>query len=96
MEAMSTGGDFYMIEHFGVGFHVAHLVSDKVRVSSKNNDGEPFFWESMAGGSVTMQKDNEMLHGEVKRGTKIMGYSKEDQFGILGGASIEESSKEAL
>ena len=70
MEAMSTGGDFCMIEQFGVGFYVAHLVSDKVRVGSKNNDGEPYIWESMAGGSFTIQKDNEMPHGEIKRGTK--------------------------
>ena len=37
----------------------------------------------MAGGSFTIQKDNEMHHGEVKRGTKIMGCSKEDQSGFL-------------
>ena len=35
MDAMSTGGDFCMIEQFGVGFSVAHSVSDKVRVGSQ-------------------------------------------------------------
>ena len=34
-------------------------------------------------GSFTFQKDNEMPNGEIKRDTKIMGYSKEDQFGFL-------------
>merc|ERR1711937_49318 len=33
---------------------------------------------SAAGGSFTVQKDTELLHGEVKRGTKIICYLKED------------------
>ena len=37
----------------------------------------------MAGGSFSIQKDNEMPHGEIKRGTKIMGYTKENHFGFL-------------
>merc|ERR1712078_503216 len=41
------------------------------------------FWESAAGGSFTVQKDTEMVHGEVKRGTKIICYLKEDQSEFL-------------
>merc|ERR1712100_279494 len=57
--------------------------SDKVRVISKHNDDEQYVWESAAGGSFTVQKDTEQVHGEVKRGTKVICYLKEDQSEFL-------------
>merc|ERR1712125_227235 len=61
----------------------AYLVADKLRVVSKHNDDDQYVWESAAGGSFTVQKDTELVHGEVKRGTKIICYLKEDQSEFL-------------
>lgn len=92
LEALSEGADMSLIGQFGVGFYSVYLVSDKVRVISKNNDDDQHIWESTADSAFTVVKDPR--GNTLGRGTEITMFLKEDAISeFLQQARLEELVK---
>merc|ERR1712232_913394 len=79
-----------MIGQFGVGFYSAYLVADKVQVVSKHGADDCHTWTSEAGGSFTITKT---LDSDLKRGTRIILYVKEDMSEYLEEKKVKDLVK---
>ena len=87
----STSEKASMIGQFGVGFYSAFLVADRVQVFSKHPESEKvLMWESDAVSGYTIA---ETELDDLKRGSKIVLYIKEDQTEYLEYTRITEIVK---
>ena len=93
METMADGCDISTLGQFGVGLYSAYLVSDKVRVICKHGDDDHYIWECGTGGSFTIQKDSELIHGDIKRGAKVICHVTVDQSDFLEECRLKELAK---
>jgi len=91
LEALQEGADTNLIGQFGVGFYSAFLVADRVTVTSKNNDGEQYIWESTADASFVIKEDPE--GNTLGRGTKVTMHLKEDALEFTGESTIRDLIK---
>ena len=77
----NSENDLNLIGQFGVGFYSVYLVSDKVRVTSKNINDDQYIWESTANSTFSIQKDS--AENSLLRGTEIKLFLKDDASDFL-------------
>ena len=83
MEAMAARNELSMFGQSGDGFHSEFLVSSTARGVNKSYDDEQCIRESGTGGSLTVQESAELVHGGIKRGTKMGCHLKQDRSEFL-------------
>ena len=97
MNAGSAESKSTLIGQFGVGFYSAFLVADKVQVYSKHPESDNvLLWESDAVNGYSIRSvDTEELStmDELKRGSRIVLYIKDDQTEYLQEEKISEIVK---
>ncbi len=87
----STSEKSNMIGQFGVGFYSAFLVADRVQVYTKHPESEKvLMWESDAVSGYTITETD---IDDLKRGSRIVLYIKEDQVEYLEYSKISEIVK---
>jgi len=92
IEYISKGNSLNLIGQFGVGFYSTYLVSNKVVVTSKNNDDEDQnVWTSTAGSYFTVSKDPR--GNTLVRGTRVTLYLKEDSYEFVEQEVIKKNIK---
>jgi len=91
IEAISKGNSLNLIGQFGVGFYSTYLVSNKVVVTSKNNDDDQNVWVSTAGSYFTVTKDPR--GNTLGRGSRITLYLKEDSYDFVSQEIIKKNIK---
>lgn len=87
-EKLADGQDLSLIGQFGVGFYSVYLVSDKVRVTSKNHEDDQYIWESTADSSFSVAKDPR--GNTLGRGTEITMFLKDDAVEFLRQERLED------
>lgn len=88
VEALAAGGDINLIGQFGVGFYSNFLVSDKIIVTSKNNEDSQHVWVSQAGHSFKVFEDP---RGDtIGRGTRLTLMLKPDSHDFADPAKLKK------
>lgn len=91
IEAISKGNTLNLIGQFGVGFYSTYLVSNKVVVTSKNNDDDQHVWVSTAGSYFTISRDPR--GNTLGRGSRVTLHLKPDSYEFVDQDVIRKNIK---